>query len=138
MWGTPGSVGTAKLKVQPESRLAGTVSGVLGRLRTRQRSEGRTIDRGDRRSKVGVVEHIGKGRFEACVKFLRDTKLLGYSKRDRRRSRSLQNADSRVPETPRTGGSGGKCGQVEVLRSRLTSVEVLRHYIRTRNSTAIL
>ncbi len=125
------------LEVQPESRLSSTVSGVLSSLRACQRSEGRTVDRGDGRGKVGVVEYIGKGRFEARMKFLRDAKLLSYPKRDCRGSRSLQNANAGVSEAPCARGGGGKCGQVEVPRPRLASVEIVRHCIGPRNRTAI-
>jgi hypothetical protein len=61
-----------------------------------------------------VVEDIGKGGFEARMKFLRNAKLLGYTKRDRGGSRALQNSDAGVSEAPCARRGRRKRGQVEV------------------------
>ena len=72
-----------------------------------------------------MVEHVGKRGLKAHAYSLRDFEDLGEAEAGRGRVRSLENADSGVAEAASACGSWGKRRQVEELRARLASVNVV-------------
>ena len=126
------------LELDAQGELPGAVAGVLRRLRRAQDAEGcRHIDLRDRRSEVGVVEHICKCGFEAHSYSFRNLEDFGETEAGRNRAWSLEDADSGVAETAGTGRRGRKGGEVEVLCARLSLIEIRRDLVGTQVSAAI-
>ena len=84
-----------------------------------------------------MVQHIRKRRLKPRMHALRNRKHLRHAKTHRRRSRPLQYPHSRIAKPPRTHRSRRKRRKIEVLRSRLPRVKVLRHHIRPNHRTTV-
>ena len=126
------------LEVHAQGDLTRPIARTLGVLRGCEHTEcARIADVRARRRKVRVVQHIGKRGFEAYLHSLRNLKVLRQSQRSRGRTRSLQNADTRIAKPPRASRSRRKRRWIEVLRARLTLIEASRNNIRPQCRTAV-
>lgn len=84
-----------------------------------------------------MVKHVGKRRLEAHSYRLCDPEDFGEAEAGRDCPGALQDANSGVAEASSTGRSGRECGEIEVLRARLTPVEIRRELVGTQESAAV-
>ena len=127
------------LKVHSERCLPGSVACILRCLWSTQYTERRrAVHHRRRRREVRVVQHVRKRRLKPRMNPLRHGEGLRDAKAyRRRRSRTLQDTYTRIPETSRASRCCRERRQVEVLRPRLPGIVVGRHHIRTQDRTTV-
>ena len=97
------------LEVEPQCHLASTVSAIFRGLRGLQRAERARVAHARRGwRKVGVVENVREGRFEAQPQSFADGHRLRQPRVDCNGSGPLQNADACVSDAGRTCRCGLK------------------------------